>query len=156
MAVFTYGGSMQEAIDAILGQRGSLSDRRSKSQVEEQLKGLKFRLLHLNYNRNAIFGSFSSESVSRQRFNIEENGTKKQITVKEYYEKTYKEFCRRRPINPNNPCVQVGGRSNAKYYPIEVCELLSDEVYRRKLKPDLQGTIYHFGFKLIVKFLINF
>ena len=96
-----------------------VQDRRDKLKVEEMIKGLKFRALHLNHNRTFIITGLSKDSVGKTTFNKEENGEKKQITVYNYFKKQYPNF----KIDQNLPCVQVGQRNNLKYFPIESCYL---------------------------------
>ena len=142
MAVFTYGGKLIDAIKEILdSDRVNLSDQRSRQRVEDQIKTLKFNALHLNYKRTFIIHGLSKEPIKNTFFNFEQNGQKQKISVLEYFKKEYAQFSQRYNLDPNLPCVQVGSRNNAKYFPIETCELEHDEVYRRKLDPILQGMV---------------
>ena len=104
-------------------RNASSIDNRDKHDIEELIKGLKFNALHLNYKRTFIIHGLSRESVRNTKFKIEKNGQKKEISVFDYFAKEYTQFARQYKINPNFPCVQVGSRNNAKYFPIECCYL---------------------------------
>ena len=104
------------------------------------VKGLKFRAVHLNYNRSFIISGLSKDSIDKTMFTIDSDGRKRQTSVLEYFRSTYGSFFKTQ-MNPKLPAVQVGRGPNVKYFPVEVCHLLSDEVYRRKLDPYLQGMV---------------
>jgi len=142
MAIFTEGGKLIEIIKDILerNQIGNLDDR-DKKKVEDQIKSLKFNALHLNYKRTFIIAGFSKNTIKNTLFNLEHDGQKRQISVYDYFQQEYKTFCQRYKLDPNLPCIQVGSRNNSKYFPIEVCELEWDEVYRRKLDLRQQGAV---------------
>lgn len=131
MAVFTEGGPLINFVNKT----------KNDNELEHLIKGLKFTALHLNYKRTFIIAGLSKETVKNQKFNYEENNQKKSITVLEYFKKEYSSFYNRYKFDERLPCVQVGSRNNAKYFPIECCELEYDEVYRRKLEPMLQGMV---------------
>ena len=140
MAVFTYGDYIPDLIKQIRGN--NQFGQREKGQLEELIKGLKFKALHLNYTRTFIISGLSKDSVRNTMFSLDsETGAKQKISVYDYFRQNYKEFCQRYPLDQNMPAIQVGGSRNAKYFPVEACELLSDEVYRRKLNPMLQGMV---------------
>lgn len=139
MAVFTEGGKLTELIRRIVGD-GRLGPRELRT-IEEQIKTLKFNALHLSYKRTFIIAGLSKDSVKNTFFNQNVNGQEKKVSVYDYFQKEYSTFCQRYKLDPNMPCVQVGSRKMAKYFPIECVELEYDEVYRRKLNPMLQGMV---------------
>lgn len=100
------------------------------------------RALHLNYKRTFIINGFSKTTCKDTKFKLKyDNGKEEMCSVYDYYQKNYSNFVKRFKMNPNQLLVQVGSKNNAKYFPIECCELEENEVYRRKLKPDLQGMV---------------
>lgn len=142
MAVFTYGDHILDVVKDLNRGNDKQLGPREKGQLEELVKGLKFRALHLNYTRSFIISGLSKDTIRNTMFTLDsEAGAKQKISVFDYFRTTYATFCQRNPLNPNLPAVQVGGSRNAKYFPMEVCRLLSDEVYRRKLNPVLQGMV---------------
>lgn len=134
MAVFTRGGPLTETFRKFKPHE--------KRKLEDLIKGLKFQALHLNYSRTFIISGLSKDSIGSTFFSQDmPDGRKQNISVFDYFKATYPQFCQRIPLNRNWPAVQVGSSRNAKYFPIEACELLRDEVYRRKLNPVLQGMV---------------
>lgn len=138
MAVFTEGGPIIGLVKDIYNNQ---LGQREKGQLEELIKGLKFRALHLNYSRTFIISGLSRDSVQRTQFTLDSDAGGQKTNVYDYFMKTYGPFCQRNRLNPNLPAIQVGGSRNAKYFPMEACELLVDEVYRRKLNPIQQGEV---------------
>lgn len=111
-----------------------------RKRIGDAINGLKFSVKHLNYRTFTVSG-LSNQTVQNQVIDIKEDGAKVQTTVLEYFKKKYPEFIRRFPPNLFLPCVKYGPRKRPNYCPIECVQLLSDEVYRPKLKPDQQGEV---------------
>lgn len=105
-----------------------LFEKLSKNKIEKNLKDAKFKLLHLSYERIYKFNSLTNKTISEISFKIERNGKTIETTVFKYFQETYREFCERYKLNRDFPCVQVGSNRDPKYFPIECCYLLEDEV----------------------------
>ena len=68
---------------------------------------------------------------------MEIDGKKVKTNVFDYFKKKYPQI----KLNPQFPAVKVGSGQRANYYPIEVCYLVNDEVYRRKLDQSQQSDV---------------
>ena len=106
-------------------------------KISEQIKNVKFGAKHLNFRTFTATG-LTQQTVEKQTFPDKETNT--QITVYEYFSKTYPEFVKKYPLNKFLPCVKYNPRA-PKYIPIECVHLLPNEVYRAKLKAIQQGQV---------------
>jgi len=64
-----------------------------------------------------------------------------QVSVYDYYCSEYPNFTKVYKLDPDANCIKVGSKNNLKLFPIEVVQLEDNEVYRKKLKPYLQGGV---------------
>ena len=118
-------------------------DDRDKKAVEQELKMLKMQVNHISYRPKFTIHRFSQVSIKGVFF--EENqadGSQRRTSVFDYFNRTYADYLKQHNLvlNPNLPCIQVG-RDRPKYFPLEVCELIDDQHYTKKLKPKLQGDM---------------
>lgn len=138
LAFFTVGGRLIELVEKFMSSSNELSFQ-NKKKVEDLIKQMKFNPIHLPYKRPFIISGLSDKLISEIKFS--ESDQDNQISVLDYYKKKYPEFCKKNPLNSKLPCVQVGKRQNAKFFPIEVVECLSNELFTSKLKPALQSKV---------------
>ena len=104
---------------------------------------MKFKALHLK-NRTFVISGLSKQSIKDTKFSIEkEDGQSQLISVFDYFKKNNSSFVKnlKFDLNAQFPCIQVGSRKDAKYFPIECCYLIEGNVYHRKLRADVQSLV---------------
>jgi len=110
--------------------------------IQSQIKGLKIRVQHLWYKPSFKAHMLSLVPIADLSFEKQEDGKTQQTTVLAYFNKTYGEYMRSNNIklNPALPCIQVAGRK-PKYFPIEMCELVDDQLATKDLKTWLLAKV---------------
>jgi len=101
------------------------------------LKGLSFVVNHIRYQpKNTIYG-LSSKPISEITFEFEGRIT----NVKAYFEAKYRSYIEQLGRELFNlPCIQVG-KTNEKFFPLEVVEIVDDQPCMEKLDPTQQATM---------------
>lgn len=114
-----------------------------KALLNAELKGLNFEVDHISYKpKNRIF-CITEKNVSEIFFDQKmENNQTQQVSVKTYFERVYKDYLDKlgRDLFPNLPCVQVG-KTNPKFFPLEVVSIIDDQYNMKKLKPKHQAEM---------------
>ncbi|CAG2121713.1 unnamed protein product, partial [Medioppia subpectinata] len=129
-AFFT-GGSLK---DFMYNMKNQLSQRvRNETKLIEILakecKGLRVYTHHLGYKRSYTIKDLSRFPPDRQTFEIDENGRKRQVSVKDYFKAQYKKDI----TDTGLPCL-IPQANKPIYLPIEMCTLHPDQpVSRAKL-----------------------
>lgn len=108
------------------------------ARITEQIKGVKFAAKHLNF-RTFTANGLTPETVKNQTFQEQEKTERS--NVYDYFCEKYPAYVKAYPLNKFLPCVKYGQTKRPNYIPIECVQLLSNEVYRPKLKPIQQGDV---------------
>ncbi|RWS21581.1 translation initiation factor 2C-like protein, partial [Leptotrombidium deliense] len=137
-AVFHKGGMLLAVIQQLgvsLRPPYQMS-KRERDLIDGQLKHLKITVIHMNYERKYTYQKLTEKSASDITFMHDG----KKVSVKNYFEQTYKDSLRRLRItlNGNLPCVNVG---KEKYLPLEVCKLVPDQQFSGKLPEHILGQM---------------
>ncbi|CAB4399861.1 unnamed protein product [Rhizophagus irregularis] len=138
---FYEGGPLIQMVARILGLRSPNDLRRGLSdkdhqKVERRIKNLRISDNHRpEYRRKFKILKLSQNSASDTTFDGD-NGNK--IDVKTYFQNKYK----KRLLYPFLPCVVVRNDNNL---PIEVCDVIPEQRYMRKLDKDLTEDMMNFS-----------
>jgi len=134
--VFHKGGSLLEIFKTLLNvndqqlRNGDYSKPAFYNYANE-IKGLFMQVSHLPFKGRYKITGVSNIGANKVTFILKEESLK--ISVEEYYRRyrdKYLEF-------PNLPCIITGTKEFEKFWPLEFCELISDQRNMRKLKDSL-------------------
>ncbi|CAG2117381.1 unnamed protein product, partial [Medioppia subpectinata] len=133
-AFFT-GGSLMDFMYKMKRQLEQRMRNASETKLFEILakecKGLRVYTHHLSYRRSYTIKDLSRFPPDRQTFEIDENGRKRQVSVKDYFKSQYKKDI----TDTGLPCL-IPQANKPIYLPIEMCTLHPDQpVSRAKLDP---------------------
>ncbi|XP_077548983.1 protein argonaute-4-like isoform X2 [Haemaphysalis longicornis] len=109
-------------------------DARQRSKLSEELKMVRVRVTHIADPRTYAVASVTQQPASRVEF-TRRDGVKQ--TVADYFDEKYPGVIRQR----NLPCIQSGSSKRPVYLPIEVCDIVEGQPYRKKLSPFMTSAM---------------
>ena len=113
-------------------------DQRELRTLNEKLKGLSFYASHLKYKPKLTIKCLSDKPVNEIFFELNDrDGKTSQISVKEYYDKHYKDRLDTKILG-NLLCIIDNKKNN---YPLEIVEIIQDQCYNSKLDTDQQAKM---------------
>lgn len=132
MAAFVNGQTILELIEKLYSRNTSQLDRKAMEHLEGLIIGLQFRAIHLN--QIFTINGLSGESIRNTMIT-----PRSKISVYQHFHTTHPTFYPQ--LNPNLPAVQIEDRDKVPYFPVEACQLLADQVYR-KPTPELRSKSF--------------
>ncbi|KAH9384791.1 hypothetical protein HPB48_026805 [Haemaphysalis longicornis] len=109
-------------------------DARQRSKLSEELKMVRVRVTHIADPRTYAVASVTQQPASRVEF-TRRDGVKQ--TVADYFDEKYPGVIRQRSL----PCIQSGSSKRPVYLPIEVCDIVEGQPYRKKLSPFMTSAM---------------
>ncbi|GIY63117.1 hypothetical protein CDAR_492341 [Caerostris darwini] len=138
MPVIDYIAEFLDTSTDRLMRIGSLQDK-DIVKLNNDLKGVNVKTTHMSYPRKYRVFSVTRENANALDFDLEVNGVKRKITVKEYFLEHYG----RRLMYSNLPCFQVKAEK-AVYLPLELCEIVKEQHSRKDLNSKQQAEMIKF------------
>ena len=108
--------------------------REYQDLLQRELKGFRVNVVNpkVAYKRKYRIDAVTQTAVKDERFFWEEKGH--EVSIKEYYEQHYGLQLK----YPNMPCIQTQNRAKI---PIEICEMIPEQYYAKKLSDRIQGQV---------------
>lgn len=104
-----------------------------RKRIERELKNLQVQVNHLPYKRKFRVTGVTYLPAREVTFRYQKNGHfQGMISIPEYFKQEYGLDLK----YPNLPCIAVGNGPAKKFLPIEVCDLVPNQIIRRKLNND--------------------
>jgi eukaryotic translation initiation factor 2C len=113
-----------------------LSDWERK-RLEREIKTLQVQLNHLPYKRKVRISSLTPVPARQVFFRKEGIEGTTVISVLDYFRQEYGIELR----FPHMPCVVTETKGNKRFFPMEVCDLVSNQVLKRRLNSHLLGSM---------------